>query len=325
MKLLIDKYAGILNEEMAKELFTMLEKKYGTIKVAAEKCDLTRKSIYDWNSLSDEIKFKTKKKVLSVALQEFPLETLEKLLTRTKASSIDILQAFLSTLYQKAMKTKDKDEFLKWANTFEDYIKRYNGILHNELEYEVIEMQRELYLRSNDFKIKLFTTPPHLFDTKFLIENVPGLVESLFRYPEIDETPEELAQKYKIPIEVIQSIKEKISNKISEIEENVNFAVSGEERIELDYKALTEPVTIRIPDTGGVIRYGRSYGALIDNLHLAKSRSIGAAANSIRLTASRLAANSAVGIGVASQRQIEKFYRELLTDTLVKESDADVY
>src|SRR5947208_1328085 len=112
---LAEKYARLLSDDDTISLFNRLKEVVGNIKEAAERCGLTRKSVYDWENLTQEIRLATKERVLEQSLELLPIDTLEYLTKQTVDAAYEVLLSNLGTLYENALEQKEPAEFERLA------------------------------------------------------------------------------------------------------------------------------------------------------------------------------------------------------------------
>lgn len=140
MSYIAQQYAKLLDEEDILRLFGQLEGILRNKKDAAEKCRLTRKAINDWKGLKQGMKVTTKEKVLEQSLEYSPVETMEYLTRKLVDSSSNVLVTYLMTLYEMAVRTKDKSQFLELANRFEQASERYKALINKKNERQIDDL-----------------------------------------------------------------------------------------------------------------------------------------------------------------------------------------
>jgi len=208
---LAEKYASLVNADMVKTLFEKLAILLGDNRTkAADECGLTRKAIYDWDNLKEEIKLSTKEKVLEQSLEQMPIETLDYLTKQMHDSSSDVLMSYLSSIYERVYDTKKESDFLQVTGKFEDATRTYAGLIYKKLDYEVDDMMKELSLFAKSQNIKWMPHPVHLYDSNDLKKIIPQIVNSWIYYG-LPQTPEELASRLKIPKDVVDIVGETLN------------------------------------------------------------------------------------------------------------------
>lgn len=200
---LAQKYAPLLTKEDTQQLFKTLAKLYGSIKNAALKCGIQRKTIYDWPDVAD-VKLTTKTKILETSIRAKSDYTLRFLLERSEDRTSELLYVMLTRFYERAMTPElDQRTFVAIAKKFERLRKRHAGLIFEHLEEEVADMSHLIRDRAKDLQASL---PPPAIETMKsgqILELLPAIVKSL---PE-KETPTghlELSVKFNVPIELIE-------------------------------------------------------------------------------------------------------------------------
>lgn len=137
---IVNRYSGLLTDDSAIELFKKITEIDGGIAQAARDCGISRKAVYDWDVIENEIKLETKQRILSKALELFPDYSLKYLSGRSYEDLLDILQSYFDFLYQKALKQKDGLEFIRIVQSLQDQVNAYAGITYGRLDYKISDM-----------------------------------------------------------------------------------------------------------------------------------------------------------------------------------------
>lgn len=201
---LVERYAGIINRDMLIALFGKLTKHLGTKVKAAEQCDLTRKTIDDWEK-SGNIKLDTKEKVLEQLIDVIPVETFGYLTKQLYDSSSYSLMSHMSTIYEKSFDANNENEFLQLVNQFENSSKQYAGLIYNKLDAEVSDMKMELenYAQSKGFNWDPQTF--HLYDSNQIKTIIPQIINT-WVYSTVPLTRKEMAETNKVPLEFVNIV-----------------------------------------------------------------------------------------------------------------------
>lgn len=198
---LVDQYARFLDETDVIRLFEKLEDRIGNLQEAAKECNITRKTVYDWKTLTHEIKLETKEKILDQSLEKLRIETLEFLTKKMTDIVAELLYNFLLTVYKSAFDCKDLNELDNILKRFEDTKQRYAGILYNRFEYEVSDLSEKLEEYVSMSK-PWVPAPFYLYSIQAVNDIVKEVVNSVI-YPLYSESPEKLAIRLRIPVETI--------------------------------------------------------------------------------------------------------------------------
>lgn len=200
---LAQKYAYLLTKEDTRQLFKSLEKVCGSIKNAALKCGIQRKTVYDWPKTGD-VKLTTKTKILEASIKTRPDYTLHFLLERSEERASEILYVMLTRFFERAMTQElDRRTFAAIAKKFGWIRKRHAGLIFGHLEEEVGDMSQHIRERAENLQVILPFTPIETMKAAQMLELLPTIVKML---PE-KETPaghHELAIKFNLPIELVK-------------------------------------------------------------------------------------------------------------------------
>ena len=208
---LAQKYAYLLTKEDTQHLFNTLAKVYGSIKNAALKCGIQRKTVYDWPRTAD-IRLITKTKILEASIKTKSDYTLRFLLERSEERTSEILYVMLTRFFERAMTPElDRRTFSALSKKFERLRKRHAGLIFEHLEEDVSDMSHLLHEKAENLQVSL---PPPAIETMKstqILELLPTIIKSL---PE-KETPAgypELSAKFNVPLELVE-----VSSTISQI------------------------------------------------------------------------------------------------------------
>ena len=91
---LAKRFAEMLTKGDVMELFRMLEQRYGTISKVCERIGIERRTFYHWR-YAKQINNETKAKVLRVALEEHPIDTLEFLARKSRGRTKEVLLSLI--------------------------------------------------------------------------------------------------------------------------------------------------------------------------------------------------------------------------------------
>jgi len=208
------KFGSLVNKEMVKKLFLNIE---GALEdnrsKAADKCDITTKSVYDWDVSQGEPKLETKQKILKTALEISPIQTTGYLTFQMHNYSSDILMSHLSTIYENVFTTKNNEEFLERTREFDNARKHFAGLIHDKLAFEVSDMTGQLssYARSNNIAWDPENLQLYRYDE---IKNAVSEIITSWIFPGMPQTAKELSERSKLPIETASWVQEIMKEKL---------------------------------------------------------------------------------------------------------------
>ena len=165
MEDLAKKYSEILTKGEVMELFKLLEEE-GSLSKTCRLVGIDRRTVYDWSKVK-EIRRKTKEKVLRVGLSLKPIEVAEFLADKTIEKAVDIVARLLIHVYERAMKSKEKEDFQKYYDKFLQLKDKYDKPITESIKPEIEELLRNLETRAGKWEIyTLETITPISFETK---------------------------------------------------------------------------------------------------------------------------------------------------------------
>lgn len=201
-----EKYATFVNARMVKELFSTLTKHLGdNTSKAAEECDLTRKTVYDWDNSKEEVKMSTKVKVLETLIEKLPAETLLYLTQQLRDAGADVLMSYLSTLYEKTFDAENNEDAGRQLKEFEKATKMFAGVIYQKLDTETNNLTRQLSIFAGSKNIQWTPKPIKLYDYDTLNEIIPRIINS-WVYFGLPQSPEELSSRLKVPLEITEIV-----------------------------------------------------------------------------------------------------------------------
>lgn len=197
---ILDRYSQSLTKYEVQALFAGLKEKSGSLSAATRDIELTRKTVYDWENSSSDIKINTKRKVLEASLESDFYVTMEFIVKKIEADYNEILERYINTKISKILSTDDKTEFQSLVSTFDKYLKMHSGSIYDIKTINIDEIidlinQKALSLgvRGIDRYISLFS--PQILSQKFiqLLEIIN--MKNMFK--------NEIAERLKLPDEFI--------------------------------------------------------------------------------------------------------------------------
>jgi len=153
---IVKRYAEILTKGDVYELFKKLEKLYGTIVRACEKIGIERKTFYHWKN-AKQINNETKAKILKVALEEYPIDTLEFLAKRSRSRTREILELLIEFIRREILEEENYEKVKETAKKAEKIINEFSIPLTEYLRREIAMLIEAAYTKGIEIKIKPHT------------------------------------------------------------------------------------------------------------------------------------------------------------------------
>ena len=133
-----EKYSELLTKEDVIKLFKEMGE-LGTLTDICRVIGIDKKTVYNWDKVK-EIRRSTKTKILSVALKHRPKETLEFLVDRGIERTTELLFYLIEYIYEKAMKSKEPEEFEIYFKEFTRITKKYSKPIIEPIRREVNQL-----------------------------------------------------------------------------------------------------------------------------------------------------------------------------------------
>lgn len=175
---LAEKYAGWLRGSDIVDLFESLEKVHGSISKAARECGLERKTVYDWKRKAgtENLKTATKAKVVAALLEQVPEETLDSMLERLLSQVHELLEVYLSTIYEHAMRETGREEFVRLSERFGDAFTKYAGLVAGRSGVETAAMFRGLTEKAAELAESVTMPPMMVYSSEQLERLLPTIL-----------------------------------------------------------------------------------------------------------------------------------------------------
>jgi len=165
---LAKRFAEMLTKGDVMELFKMLEQRYGTISRVCGRIGIERRTFYHWR-YAKQINSETKAKVLRVALEEHPIDTLEFLARKSRGRTKEVLELLIEFLRRGIIEEEDPKRAEELAKRAENIINEFSIPITEYLHHEIAELIEAAYSRGFEIRIKPYagiqlpTTPLRTF------------------------------------------------------------------------------------------------------------------------------------------------------------------
>lgn len=174
----------------------------GGISGIAEKCNITRRTIYQFEKSSD-VRQKTRVKILDACMQTNPEKTLKFLVERSKEKSTSILMIYLSHLYKKVIGIDMSEEFDLALRDYMETREKHFGLISDEISDEVETMTKTLYTKALEYGIEPPLESVKTTKASHIVETIPYVIN----FVRSGGFPlEEISKTYGVPLEFTQQI-----------------------------------------------------------------------------------------------------------------------
>ncbi len=149
---LAERFAEILTKGDVHELFRLLEQRYGTISEVCERIGIERRTFYHWRN-AKQINVETKVKVLRVALEEHPIDTLEFLARKSRGRTREILEYLIELLRNEILSEENPEKLEALAKKTEEIINEYSIPVIEFLRHEVSNLIEVIHSKGYRLKV----------------------------------------------------------------------------------------------------------------------------------------------------------------------------
>lgn len=199
---LVDRYSKSLTKYDVKELFERLvEIKGNNVTAATREAGIQRKTVYDWENNSEDIRTSTKSKVLDASLKNDLHRTIEFLVRKNAMNHHEILERYISMNCDEIISINDPQEFQRRTMSFEKFIKSNSGAIHDTKTIPIEEMIDSINQKSTSLGVKGIAKDINLISPLVLSQKFIHLLEifdmnTMFK--------DEIAHKVDLPKEFIE-------------------------------------------------------------------------------------------------------------------------
>lgn len=199
---LVDRYSQSLTKYDVKELFERLvEMKGNNVTAATREAGIQRKTVYDWENNSEDIRTSTKSKVLDASLKNDLHRTIEFLVRKNAMNHREILERYISMNCDEIMSINDPQEFQRRTMLFEKFMKSNSGAIHDTKTIPIEEMIDSINQKSTSLGVKGIAKDINLISPLVLSQKFIHLLEifdmnTMFK--------DEIAHKADLPKEFIE-------------------------------------------------------------------------------------------------------------------------
>jgi transcriptional regulator with XRE-family HTH domain len=150
---LADRYAEILTKYDVQTLFGSLEHFYGNLSAASDALGIQRKTVYDWEKNSEDVRISTKRKILDASLKCHLERTILFLLEKMGGDLNELLERHVSLTYRKIMQSSQPGELSRHLDAFRDLLDKHGTTLFESDEERMNHLIDEINKRAITFNL----------------------------------------------------------------------------------------------------------------------------------------------------------------------------
>lgn len=176
---LVDRYAQSLTKYEVKTLFERLRVEKGSVSAATRDIELSRKTFYDWESSSDDVKMSTKRKVLEANLEMDLDGTIDFLVKKTALDYNEILERYVNTTGDRILAIEDQEEFNRELSRFTKSLKEHSGALTDIRTIHLKELFDTLNTKASSLSVDGIEMDLHFMNFEVISQKFIQLLEVL--------------------------------------------------------------------------------------------------------------------------------------------------
>jgi len=208
----VAEYASLLNPNDVIKLFNLLEKALGSRAAAADACDLTRKTAYDWKIVKD-LKLDTKIKLLNVLMEKLPDETLDYLTYKSVSSASDILMAYLSAMYESIIDETQPESIIKKLELFDEKRIQYNGLITGKFDSEISDKLFHLKHKAKQFHLNWIPKPSSMITVEQACILMPLIIKEIISRKDL--TDKKISEELRVSEDLVKTIRYSLQQTLS--------------------------------------------------------------------------------------------------------------
>ena len=156
-----ERFAEVLTKGDVVELFRMLEQRYGTVSGVCERVGIERRTFYNWRS-ARWVTGETKAKVLRVALEEYPVDTLEFLARKSMERARELLELLIEYLRRGIAEEEDMGKVEELARRAESIVREFSVPVTEYLRNMIYSLIEATYSRGFRIEVMMYAGYPSI-------------------------------------------------------------------------------------------------------------------------------------------------------------------
>ncbi|MCL2134822.1 MAG: hypothetical protein FWH37_04610 [Candidatus Bathyarchaeota archaeon] len=202
---LVERYAQTLTKQDVKLLFERLKKEHkGNVVEASNMANIQRKTVYDWDNNTDDVKLSTKKKILSANLQTNPYETIKFLVEKNANDYRELLGRYIAMLSDEIQSANTSKKINQLCPELNDLLLSHIGAIHDSKLIDIDDVISNVNEKCNSVGIKGITESITLFEPTAISAKIIQLLtligeRSIFQC-------EQLSHKTGLPIDFVTEV-----------------------------------------------------------------------------------------------------------------------
>lgn len=198
---ILDRYTQSLTKYDAMALVERSKARAGSLLAAVKEADITRKTVYDWENNSDDVKTSTKRKILQASLEADYYKTLEFLIRKAALNYNEILERYINAITDKVYKISDPEEFQMEVAVFQKYLERHSGAISDLKNVYMNKVIETINAKAMKLGVNGISGGITLVNSRILSRKIMHLIEIISLKT---MRKEEIAERLRLPSDFVE-------------------------------------------------------------------------------------------------------------------------
>lgn len=197
---LLNRYSQSLSKYDVLSLFKQIKDCIGNMSAATKEIEITRKTVYDWEKSTEDIKASTKRKILQACLESNYYSTIEFLTRKTELEHREVLQRYINSRCDRLMGIVNKDEFENDLQSFSKFLKDNAGSISDLRALKLEQAINDINKKADSLGASRIQGAVEFMNSRVLSKRFMMLLEAIT----LKTMPkEDMANQIKLPAEYI--------------------------------------------------------------------------------------------------------------------------
>jgi vacuolar-type H+-ATPase subunit E/Vma4 len=197
---LLDRYAQSLTKFDSQALFERSKERVGNLAAATREAEITRMTVYNWEKSTDDVKTKTKRKILAANLEADYFGTIEFLTRKTARERNEILERYINARLDRISKISDPEEFKTETSNLVKYLKANSGALLDIRSMHMDEVISAINKKASSLGVEGITQGVEFISSRILSYKFLRLLEVICMKTMYKE---EIADRLNLPVDFV--------------------------------------------------------------------------------------------------------------------------
>ena len=247
---LVDRYSQSITKYEAKALFDKLTELAGSVVAAAKAAEITRKTVYDWDKVSDDLKANTKRKILHASLEADYYWTLGFLARKANSEYKEVLQRFLDCKIDRISNSEELEDFQSQKVDFIKFMRSNIGAIQDLKNTRIDSLLLVINKKAQSLNTEGITESIDYMNQRELSQRFLQLLKGIC----LKTMPvEEMIRRINLPSQLIEQACKDCMYIYSPEENGLSNSLISAEKVQSDPLMEMQP---SLPQTFGLEQFG---------------------------------------------------------------------